>query len=422
MQLPRMLRIRQKFDAPQVNNVAHEVREQLRSLQLEQELAPGQSVAITAGSRGIAEVVMILKTIVEHFKSLGAKPFLVPAMGSHGGATAEGQLEVLRQYGITPESVGAEIRSSMDTVVLGHSPEGIPIHFDRCAFEADHVFLFNRVKSHTSLSGQIESGLHKMLLIGLGKHAGAEIYHRAFVDVGFERLVRSVVPLVVQRCRILGGLAVVENARKQIAVVEAVRPEDFWECERRLLALAKKWMPNLPFRFVDLLIVDEIGKDISGTGMDTNVVGRKFHYHSSTEQDAVQCKRIFVRGLSSKTGGNGNGIGMADVTNRRTLEAIDRQVTALNALTANRPPSAALPIAFETDRRCVEAMLKCIGMVEPENARVVQISNTLELEELLASEAYAEEIEQREDLELLEPAAPMPFDSQDNLLPVRRKN
>ncbi len=418
MQLPRMVRIRQELQGPRVLDVAVEVRRQLQTLQLERDVRPGQTVAITAGSRGISNIAEILRAVVEHFRSLRAEPFLVPAMGSHGGATSEGQVEVLRRYGVTEQTVGAPIRSSMQTVVVAHTPEGIPVHFDRLAYQADGVFVCNRVKPHTGLTGEVESGLLKMLLIGLGKHAGAEVYHRAFVDLGFDQIVRSVWQLVVQKCRVLGGLAVVENGRKETALVEAVRPEQFLARERELLKLARQWMARLPFRQVDLLIVDEIGKDISGTGMDTNVVGRKYAYHASTEKDDVHVKRIFVRGLSAKTGGNANGLGMADVTNRRTLQKVDWRATAVNALTANRPPSAAAPIAFETDRQCVEAMLKCVGLVEPPQARVVHIANTQRLEELLVSEAYLSEVSGRNDLVVLDGPREMEFDERDNLRPV----
>ncbi len=276
MAFPRMLRVRQKFDAPRVEDIAAEVDDQLDRLQLDQVVQPGQSVAITAGSRGIANIAVITKAICDHVKKLGGVPVIVPAMGSHGGGTAEGQQEILEGYGITQDFCGAEIRSSMETVVVDETPQGIPVHFDRNAFECDHVIVCGRVKPHTGFVGPIESGLQKMMLIGLGKHAGASIYHRAILDFNFLDIIHAVSSAVLEKCRILAGVAIVENAYDETGLIEAVAPENLYDREVELLKIAASWLPKLPFTEVDLLIVDEIGKGISGSGMDTNIVGRKF--------------------------------------------------------------------------------------------------------------------------------------------------
>ncbi|MCA9115011.1 MAG: DUF2088 domain-containing protein, partial [Planctomycetaceae bacterium] len=337
MGYPRMLRIRQHFDSPRLDDVAGEVERQLAQLALGERIRPGQSVAVTAGSRGIANIAVITRAICEHVRSLGATPFIVPAMGSHGGGTAEGQREILEGYGITEEFTGAEIRSSMETVVVDETSHGIPVHFDRNAWEADHVIVAGRIKPHTGFVGEIESGLHKMMLIGLGKHNGATVYHRAILDYSFPEIIESVAASVLEKCSIAAGVAIVENARDETGLIEAVAPENFYEREKELLLLSRKWLPRLPFPKIDLLIVDEIGKNISGSGMDTNVIGRKYNDHAATEKDDVSCRRVFVRGLTPETHGNACGLGMAEFTNERTIRSVDIGITRINALTGGHP-------------------------------------------------------------------------------------
>ena len=422
MPFPRMLRLRQKFDCPRVENIPAEVEKQLQGLKLAEKIKPGESVAITVGSRGIANIALITKAIVDHFKKLGAAPFIVPAMGSHGGGTAEGQRQIVEGYGVTEEYVGVPIRSSMETVVIDKTPQGIPVHFDKLALGADHVVVAGRIKPHTGFVGEIESGLHKMMLIGLGKHEGAKIYHRAITDYSWLEIVKAVADSVLKKCKVACGVGIVENAYDETALIAAVAPADFLKREIQLLAQAKEWMPRLPFPKVDLLIVDELGKNISGSGMDTNVIGRKYNDHRATERDSVSVKTIFVRGLTEATHGNACGIGMAEFTNSRTIAAVDRRITAINAITGGHAPSAALPIAFETDRDVLQESFPTIGMTEPENARVLQIANTLHLAEVLASEAYLPLIKARGDLEILEDLRDMQFDSHGNLLPVFRNS
>ena len=292
MTFPRMIRVRQKFDARRVADVSAEVHAQLATLKLGETIRAGQSVAITAGSRGIANIGQITRAVVDHVKSIGAMPFIVPAMGSHGGGTAEGQAGILAGYGITPEAMGCEVRSSMETVIVDHTPQGIPVHFDQHASQADHVLIVGRVKPHTGFVGDIESGLHKMMLIGLGKHHGAKIYHRAIADYSFMEIITAVASSVIQKCRVAGGLAIVENAYDETALLEAVAPSRFFEREKELLKLAVQWLPRLPFPSADLLIIDRIGKNMSGTGMDTNVIGRKYNDHAATDKDVARCRPL----------------------------------------------------------------------------------------------------------------------------------
>ena len=418
MSLPRMFRLRQRFDAPSVADVAGEVERELTRLDLGEKVRPGQTVAVTAGSRGIANVPVILKAVVGHLTQLGATPFLVPAMGSHGGATAEGQVALLARLGVTPEAVGCEVRASMETVTVGVTPYGFPVHFDKHAHAADHVLVVNRVKPHTRFSGDVESGLHKMLLIGLGKHAGAQLYHRAIEDHSFGDILRAVAGHVLRECKVVGGLAVVENARDETALVAAVRPEEFATREAELLAVARSWLPRLPFRDCDLLIVDEIGKEISGTGMDTNVVGRKFDDKKATSRDEANCRRIFVRGLTAATGGNATGIGIAEFTNDRTAAAVDRRATAVNCVTGGHPIAGAIPISFPTDRECVAAALMTLGLTDPPDARVLHVRNTLRLSALWVSEAYLAEARELPHVEILSAPEPMRFDADGNLPPA----
>ncbi|WP_373653769.1 MULTISPECIES: lactate racemase domain-containing protein [unclassified Schlesneria] len=420
-QLPRMIRVRQTFDARRVEDVTTEVTRQLLTLKLHERIRPDQTVAVTAGSRGIAHIGTMTRAVIDHLKSIGARPFIVPAMGSHGGGTAAGQAQLLEHYGITPELMGCEIRASMETIIVDKTPQGIPVHFDKHASQADHVLIVGRVKPHTGFVGEVESGLHKMMLIGLGKHEGAKIYHRAIADYSFMEIITAVAASVISKCRVVGGLAIVENAYDETALIEAVPPSKFLEREKELLKLATQWLPRLPFPTTDLLIIDRIGKNISGTGLDTNVVGRKFNDHAGTDRDTVRCKRIFVRGLTEETHGNATGIGLSEFTNQRTADAIDRKITAINCVTGLHPTAAMIPIAYETDREVVEQALHTCGLVEPPDAKIVQIQDTLHLAEVLVSEAYLPEISRRPDLEQMSEPQEMAFDAAGNLLPVNER-
>ncbi len=413
--LPPIFRLRQKFEAPQVADIPGEVERQLTGLRLQESIRPGQSVAITAGSRGIANIRVITKAVVDHVKKLGAQPFIVPAMGSHGGGTAEGQLEVLHSYGITEPYCGCPIRSSMETVIVCQTAEGFDVHFDRHAFEADHVLVCNRIKPHTGFVGDIESGLMKMMLIGLGKHEGAKIYHRAIQDHSFGQIVRSVAGRVLESCRVAGGLAIVENPYDQTGYLEAVAPANFETREKELLVLAKRLLPRLPFEQIDLLVIDEIGKNISGTGMDTNVVGRKFYDHRAAKHEVPKVKRIMVRGLTEETHGNASGIGLVEFVTSRALAQTDMQKTRINCITAGHVSAAMIPIDFPNDRETIETALSTLGMVAAAETRIVWIRNTLELGEVECSAVYLEEARGRDDLEVLTDPRAIPFDSDGNL-------
>jgi hypothetical protein len=404
MAFPRMLKVQQHFDAPQVDDIPGTVKQQIDGLNLADKVKPGDTVAITVGSRGINNI------------AVGAKTFIVPAMGSHGGGTAEGQREIIESYGVTEDFVGCPIRATMEVVQVGTVEGEVPVYFDKYASEADHVVVAGRIKPHTGFVGEIESGLHKMMLIGLGKHKGAALYHQAIVQYSFDRIIRGVAGQVIDKCRILFGLAIVENQYDQTAMIDAVAPENFAEREKELLILAKKWMPRLPFDRVDLLVIDAMGKNISGSGMDTNVVGRKYNDHAAAEKEFPKVTRILVRDLTPETHGNAAGIGMAEYCHQRIVDQMNVEATVINCMTGNAPSGAAIPVHFATDRECLEKALETVGFVEPKNARVLRVRDTLHLGELLVSEAFETEMQGRDDLSVLAAASVMEFDGKGDLL------
>lgn len=414
-QYPLMFRVRQHFEAPRVDDIPATVAAELARLNLGEKIKPGERVAITAGSRGIANIHVVVRGIAQHIRSLKGEPFIVPAMGSHGGGTAEGQRQIIEGYGVTEEYCGCPIRASMETVIVCQAAEGFPVHFDKHAFGADHVVVCGRVKPHTGFVGDIESGLMKMMLIGLGKHEGAKIYHRAIQNYSFGQILRSVAREVLARCRVVAGVAIVENAYDQTAKIAAVAPQEFEPREKELLLLARAWLPKLPFKTADLLIIDEIGKNISGTGMDTNVIGRKYNDHAAIDSEWPKVKRIHVRGLTHATHGNATGLGIAEFCRNQVVEEMDPVKTAINCITGGHPTAAMVPIHFATDRECIDAALSCIGLVDPPDAKVQWIRNTLQVAEVECSAPYYGEAKERKDLTILEEPRPMPFGADGNL-------
>jgi hypothetical protein len=368
-------------------------------------------VAITAGSRGIANIDRITQAVVGELKALGLQPFIVPTMGSHGEATAEGQLKVLEHYGITEATMGCPITSSMEVVQIGEV-KGIPVFCDKNAWGADHIAVVARIKTHTDFDAEIESGLFKMMAIGLGKQRGAEHYHRAGHHYSYAEVFPLVGKTVLETGNILFGLGIVENGYDETAKVRAMLPKDFEEGEKALLREAKVWMARLPFDALDLLIVDEMGKNISGAGMDTNVVGRPF---VQKVLDRPKVRRLFVRDLTPESGGNAVGVGMADMTTRRLVNKINYKALYMNAITSGVPEGAKVPMAFETDREAIQVALKMIGLTPPEQARIVRIKNTLQLTEMDVSEALLSEIRAHERLSVVAEPAVLVFDDKGNL-------
>ena len=414
MLFPEMALVRQKLHAKRLEDIPAAVESALEALHLASVTKPGDSVAVAVGSRGISRIPVIVSECVQFLKDRGLKPFIVPAMGSHGGNTPEGELSVLARLGINESLVDVPILAAEAVAKIGTLDIGMPILIDRRAAEADHIVVINRVKPHTKFHGPIESGLTKMLTIGLGKGQGAALYHRAAVQHTFG-ILQDAARHILESRSVLFGLAILEDGYKNIARICPVRPENWFEGERTLLEEARFMMPSIPFDPIDILVIDEIGKDISGIGMDSNVTGR----HRDIVGDfctAPHAKRIFVKDLSPESDGNGNGIGLADVTTRRLVDAIDLEKTYTNALTAISPEKAAIPMYFETDRECIEACLNTIGMVKPEAAGIIRIKNTAMLETLLVSRALEGEVISNPDLQIIRAWEPMVFDKSHNLM------
>lgn len=418
-----MIKVKQKFKSiPALEDVGREVRDQIsNAVGLTPAVRAGDSVAVTAGSRGIANMRIILNSVCRTLKAAGALPFIVPAMGSHGGATAEGQAEVLEHYRITEETTGAPIRSSMETVEVGRSRDGVPVYIDKNAYEADHIVVVNRIKQHTDFSGKIESGLVKMMAIGLGKRDGAATYHKASLHYGFERVLRGVAEVVLSTGKIAFGLGIVETPYDETAIIAVLRPDKLVEEEEKLQEKAKELTARLPFDELDVLIVDEMGKEISGTGMDSKVIGRMMHT-GEKELETPRITRIFVRGLTPQSMGNAGGIGFADFTTRRLVDKMDFESTYMNFITAMGPQKVRIPVYFDTDREVLDAVFETIGMVKPEESRVVRIKNTLELAEVEVSESLLEAVKARDDLEIAGELKQMDFDSEGNLMPFTAIN
>jgi len=340
-----------------------------------------------------------------------------PAMGSHGGATPEGQAEVLHHYGITEDTMGCPIRCTMDVVEVGHLENGTPVYLDRYAHEADHVGLINRVKPHTDFHGSIESGLCKMMAIGIGKQHGASHYHKAFLRYDFEKIVLGAAEMHLARSSVAFGLAVLENAYDETASVTAVGPDELIQTEQKLIVEARNLMGRLPADELDCLIVDQMGKNISGTGMDTNLIGRAMFPDLYPLPDGCpSIMRIFVRGLTPESDGNASGIGFADVATQRLVDSIDRHSTMMNAFTANTPHGMKTPVAFDTDRNALAWVLNTVGLTPPEASRTVRIHTTLHIDEVLVSEALLPEVAENPSLEIVGDRAEMAFDADGNLL------
>jgi hypothetical protein len=413
MTFPRMFRVKQRFEGPTLHDIPAAVRDTMRSLRLQDRVKPGQTVAITAGSRGIANIDRITRAVVDELKTLGLKPFIVPTMGSHGEATGEGQRKILEHYGITESSMGCPIKSSMEVVRIGEV-KGTPVFCDKNAWEADHIAVVARVKTHTDFDAEIESGLFKMMAIGLGKQHGAEQYHRAGHHYSYAEIFPLVGKAVLDTGHILFGLGIVENGYDETAKVQALLPKDFWEGEKALLRDSKTWMAKLPFEKIDLLIVDEMGKDVSGAGMDPNVIGRP-SVQKAPEYPKVQ--RLFVRDITPACEGNAVGVGMADMTTKRLVSKINYVAMHMNAITSGVTEAAKVPMAFETDREAIEIALGMIGLTSPEQATVVRIKNTLLLAEMDVSEALLPQVKAHDRLSIVSGPAPLAFDGKGNLPP-----
>lgn len=405
--LPAFLRVRQQLPSDHIGDVQSAVRAELERIGLAERLLPGASVALTAGSRGIADIPGVLRLVADFVRAHGGQPFVVPAMGSHGGATVEGQRHVLAEYGITEQSVGAPIRATMQTVELGQTRNGARVFMDAYAAAADATIVVNRVKAHTAFRGPIESGLCKMTSIGLGKAEGAEQTHAH----GLRETIPQAASLTLESANIIGGLALVENAAHQLAVVQGARPGEFLETDRQLLVRANAYLPRVPFDQLHVLVVSWLGKNISGSGMDYNVVGM---WRRIGGEHVPDFERIVVLDLTDESDGNGLGVGIADFTTRRLYDKLDLPKMYLNGLTSQAIEAIKVPIVLESDRQAMQVALHAVG--RSADARVAIVRNTLELDELLVSQALADEVAADPRLDVLGPVHQLEFNSEGQLL------
>jgi hypothetical protein len=416
MAFSRIVPVRQKFPDRSIRDIPGEVQRQLAASGFASKLKPGSRVAIGCGSRGITNIAKIVRAVADFWKSAGMRPFVFPAMGTHGAATAAGQADVLAHYGIHEAGMGCPVISSLDVVPLGRTEDGIEAFLDKNAYDSDGVMMVGRVKWHTDFAGALESGLFKMMAIGLGKFAGAQRYHTYAYKLGLEHVVRSVGRQVLKSGKILGGLAVLEDANHSTAKLEAVPVGIMERREEELLALTKSWMGRVPVKEVDLLIVDEIGKNFSGAGMDTKVINRGTAGEYNYWFEAPKVNRIFGRDLSDLSYGSAIGIGLCDMITDRLLNGIDWVPTHLNSLTANTPAMIRVPIHFATDRECMEKLWPTVGKFNQEEVTIGWIRNTMELALLGLSENLLPEIRQNPDLEVVGEATEFAYDGNGYLL------
>jgi hypothetical protein len=414
MDFSRLLLVRQHFPDRSIKDIPGEVTRELTSAGFGSRLRPGSRVAIGVGSRGIANLAVIVRAVVDFWKSQGVKPFLFPAMGSHGAATAAGQADVLAHYGIVESTMGCPVISSLDVVPLGATSDGIAAFMDKNAYESDGVMLIGRVKWHTDFAGKIESGLFKMMAIGLGKFAGAQRYHTYAYKLGLEKVIRTVGRQVLASGKILGGLAILEDANHGTAQLTAVPVESMEQKEEELLALVKSWQGHVPMD-LDILILDEIGKNISGAGMDTKVANRSVHGLYNPWPNTPKFERIFVRDISDLSYNNGVGLGMADVIHNRLLEKIDWNPTEINSLTASTPAAIRTPIHFAEDRTCLMKIAPTVGKFDTKDVTIGWIRNTMKLGMVALTENLLPQIKQNPNLEIVGSAFDWPFDDAGNL-------
>jgi len=412
-----MIRVRQVFQP--TPPVALRDRLNAELPKLSSLIKPGARIAIGVGSRGITHLADIVREVITQLHTMGAKPFIIPAMGSHGGATAEGQMEILASYGITEASMGVPILASLDVRPVGVTEDQVMAYCGTDALAADGILLVNRIKPHTDFFGSLGSGLLKMCVIGLGKRTGATAMHLAATQFGYERVIRGLASVIIRNAPILGGVAILENQFHDTAKIVVIPRDEMESAENELLVEAKALMPLLPLDEIDLLIVDRIGKNISGAGLDPNVINRSVHGYNSLpmrgDHTVPFIRRIFVRGLTPETHGNAIGIGLADAITTRLVREMDSKKTSINALTALTPQSAKIPIAFDTDREAIERMLMSLPLSKSTAARIVRIVNTLSVADLEISEPLWDEIQLRKNIIALNELHEFKFNSEGNL-------
>lgn len=409
--VPKMAKVKVNFDNKKISEIEPVLNKKLNQENIRKTIKPGMEIAIAVGSRGLDRLVEITALTVQFLKELGAKPFIVPSMGSHGGATAEGQREVLRHLGVTEESVGCEIRSSMEVVKVSELPNGLPVYVDKFAFEADGIVIINRVKPHTAFRGPVESGIMKMISIGLGKQKGAEACHQ----MGFKYMAENVpamAKIIMEKTPVLFGIATVENAFDKVTIIEVLTPEEIIETEPELQKQAKSLLPKLYFDQLDVLVIDEIGKNISGDGMDPNITGR---YPTPYASGGPDVNKMVVLDVTSQSEGNANGVGTADFTTQRLVDKMDKEGTYANGLTSTVVSPTKIATTLPIDKEAIQAAIKTSNILDFNNVKMVRIKNTLVLSEIEVSEALLEDVKNHPNMEQCSDLYAIPFDEKGNL-------
>ncbi|MBT2728863.1 DUF2088 domain-containing protein [Bacillus sp. ISL-75] len=409
--VPKMAKVKVHFDNTKIDDLGTTLKEQLQQVHIQKKVQPGMEIAIAVGSRGLDRLVEITEVTVRFLKDLGAKPFIVPSMGSHGGATAEGQREVLAHLGVTEESVGCEIRSSMDVVKISELPNGLPVYVDKFASEADGIVVINRVKPHTAFRGPVESGIMKMISIGLGKQKGAEACHQ----MGFKYMAENVpamAKIIMEETPILFGVATVENAFDKVAIIDVLTPEEIINKEHELQKQAKELLPKLFFDQLDVLVIDEIGKNISGDGMDPNITGR---YPTPYASGGPEVNKMVVLDVTHQSEGNANGVGTADFTTQRLIDKMDKEGTYANGLTSTVVAPTKIATTLPNDKQAIQAAIKTCNILDFRNVKLVRIKNTLVLSEIEVSEPLLEYVKQHPNMELSSDLYEIPFNGNGNL-------
>ncbi|MEK3888701.1 lactate racemase domain-containing protein [Bacillus sp. FSL K6-3431] len=409
--IPKMTKVKQRFDDRKIEQLDKVLNEKLNTPHIQALIRPGMEIALAVGSRGIDRLPEITATTVKFLKEMGATPFIVPSMGSHGGATGKGQIAVLEHLGVTEESAGCEIRSSMEVVKLGELPNGLPVYLDKYASEADGIVVINRVKPHTAFRGRVESGIMKMISIGLGKQKGAEACHQ----LGFKYMAENVpkmAKMIMEKKPFLFGVATVENAFDKVVEVEVLMADEVEEKETKLQEQAKKSLPKLLFEQLDVLIIDEIGKNISGDGMDPNITGR---YPTPYAHGGPEVNKMVVLDLTPETEGNANGVGTADFTTQRLVDKMDLETTYANGLTSTVVAPTKIATTLANDRMALQAAIKTCNILDFTKVKMVRIKNTLEISEIEVSEALLEHVKQHSEMEQISDLYELVFDQKENI-------
>lgn len=412
IEIPKVMRIRQRFDDSKIYDIENFISEQFQNDKIKDTIKEGQIIGITVGSRGLANLKDIVKYVCNNVKAKGATPVILPSMGSHGGAVAEGQATFIRGLGVTEEYVGAEIRAGMEVVQLGTTETGFPVYYDKIASKLDGVIVLGRIKAHTDLDGDIESGLHKMITIGLGNHKGAQVMHAMGLDKAVP-ILKSIARYALKHSNIIFGIGLIENAYDETCQIHFIPTDEIAEKEAELLKESKKLLPKFLFNNIDILIVDQIGKNISGNGMDPNIIGRGM---IGVKNKEIKINKIVTLDTTTESGSNAFGIGLSDITTKRIFNKLKTDAMYTNAITAIAINGVRIPIAMESDKLAIQLAIRAVCSEEPQRLRIVRIKDTLSMSEIYVSEGLYDEVNNNERIEILSELENFEFDKLGNFI------